>query len=269
MAKYSKKRQRELKHDQFRDTTMKFFDRLGDLMEGKGQTILYGIAALIVLGALIGLYSWWSNKKSDEAAQALGRAIDIASAPVQPSPVPGSTTPSFPTERDRAQRGVEEFQKVADKYSGRTREIARYFIAVNQLTLDRNRGTSELQALTGSSYPEVAALSKFSLAQAKESDGQPDAAATLYKELAAQTNPIVPPDTVNLRLASIYEKQGKLQEAVDLLFTIADTARKAKTPEGKPMPKSAAVREAEQKLEKLDPTRFAQLTPEAPSDLPL
>ncbi len=274
MAKYSKKRARSLhlKEDRFRDTAMKLFDRLGNLLEGKGRVILYGLAGVVAIALLIGLYSYWSNKKSDEETQALGRAIDISTAQVQPSPVPGSTQLTFPTERERATSAIAEFQKVANKYSGRTREMARYFIAANQLQLDaeqRARGISELEQLTKSSYPDIAAQAKFALAQARESDGQLDQAAALYKELAQQANAVVPTDTVNLRLASLYEKQNKKQEAVDLYFAIADAARKAKAPDGKPLPKSSAARDAEQKLQKLDSARYAQLPPEAPSDLPL
>jgi tetratricopeptide (TPR) repeat protein len=271
VAKYSKKRQRELKKDQFRDKTLQVLDKVGDKLEGRGRTILYVIGGIVAVAVLAGIFSWWSNKKSQEAAQALGLAIEIASRPVQAAPAPaaGTSQPSFPTDRARAESAVAEFQKVADKYSGQTREIARYFIAVNQLTLDRNRGLNDLDALTKSSYKDVAAQARFALAQAREADGQFDAAVAIYQQLAQENNAAIPTDTVNLRLASIYEKQGKTKEAVDLLFQIAENARKAKSPEGKPLPKSSAAREAEQKLEKLDAARYAQLPPEAPSDLPL
>ncbi len=269
MAKYSKKRQRELKKDQFRDRTMEVVNRVGDRLEGRGRMILYALAGIVAIAILAGIFSWWSNKKSMEASQALGRAIEISSAPVQAQPVPGSTQLSFPTDRARAGRAVQEFQKVADKYSGQTREIARYFIAVNQLILDHNRGLTELEALTRSSYKDVSTQARFALAQAREADGQMDTAIEIYRQLAQENNPSTPADLMNLRIASIYEKQGKTKEAVDLLFTIAENARKAKSPEGKPLPKSASAREAEQKLEKLDAARFAQLPQEAPSDLPL
>ncbi|HKS27145.1 MAG TPA: tetratricopeptide repeat protein [Pyrinomonadaceae bacterium] len=269
MAKYSKKRQRELKKDQFRDKTMQVLDRVGDRLEGKGRLILYILGGIVAFAILAGIFSWWSNKKSQEAAQALGRAIEVVSTPIQAQPVPGSTQPSFPTEKARAERAAAEFQKVADKYSGQTREIARYFIAVSNLTLDRNKGLGELDALTKSGYKDVAAQARFALAQAREADGQMDGAVALYQQLAQENNPAIPAETVNLRLASIYEKQGKTKEAVDLYFQIADNSRKAKSPDGKPLPKSSAAREAETKLQKLDAARYAQLPPEAPSDLPL
>ncbi|MFN2492634.1 MAG: hypothetical protein ABR501_07120, partial [Pyrinomonadaceae bacterium] len=62
MAKYKKKRVRELQHDKFRDTTITFFDRLGDRFEGKGKTLLYGILALVLLAILAGLWVRWNNR---------------------------------------------------------------------------------------------------------------------------------------------------------------------------------------------------------------
>jgi hypothetical protein len=269
VAKYNKKRARELQHDKFRDTTMGLFEQIGNRLEGKGRLILYGLGAVIALGILFGVFSWWRTGKTNEARQALGRAIEIATAPVSPSPQPGSTTPSFTSEKERAQKAVEEFQKVAQKYGDPYREKARYFMAAHQLVLDRNKAISELEGLSKSGDAEVATLSKFALAQAKEADGQYDAAIALYTDLTKENSPVINADTANLRLAAIYEKQGKKKEAADVLFNIIDTARKAKDQEGKPIQKSAAAREAEQMLERLDSARYAQLPPEPPPDLPL
>jgi hypothetical protein len=264
VAGYKKKRARELQHDVFRDKTLGLFDRLGNSLEGKGRTILYGIAALIAVGVLAGLWSWYSARKSDEARRALGHAIEVASAPVTPTPAPGSTDLSFPTEKDRAERAVKEFQAVANKYGNPYREKANYFIATNLLSVDRPKGISELESLSKSGDSEVAALSKFALAQAREEDAQYDQAAAGYAELAKQNSVVVTQDVANLRLAAVYEKQGKKKEAADLLYSIAERARTAKDQEGKPVPPSPAAREALDKLEKLDPMRYAQLPPEPP-----
>lgn len=262
MAKYKKKRARELRHDKFRDTTMSYVDRAAHKLEGKGRTILYGIAALI----LIGLIAWgvmaWRGKKTDEASLALGQAIKTMQAPIMATPIPGSTAPSFRTEKERAQKALEEFQKVAASYGGSTGEMARYFAATNQLVLDREKGMTELDALTKSSNQDVAALSKFALAQAKETAGKLDEAAALYSDLAKQNSTIITPDTANLSLALVYEKiPNKKQEATDLLFNIVEASRKAKDKDGKPIPESAASRQAASELEKLDAARFAQLSP--------
>jgi len=265
VAKYKKKRARELQHDKFRDTTMSFFDRLGDALEGRGRMILYTLGGLIVAGLLIAFFVKWNNRKNDEARQALGRAITISRAQVTPSPAPGETEPTFATDKDRAQRSIEEFEKVAAKYGDPYRAESRYFIASNRLVVDRQKGISELTELQNSKVGEVATLSRFALGQAYESDGKLDDAARLYTELAKQNSAGVTAETANLRLAKVYEKQGKKKEAADLLFNIVDAARKAKGTDNLPLPQSSAAREAGEELQKLDPDRYAQLPAETPT----
>ena len=265
MAKYKKKRARELQHDRFRDTTMNFFDQLGDLLEGRGRTILYGLGGLILAGLLIMFFVKWNNRKNDEARQALGRAITISRANVSTTPIPGSNELTFATDKERAQRAIDEFEKVAAKYGDPYRAQSQYFIASNRLVVDRQKGISELAALQNSKVGEVAALSKFALAQTYESDGKYDDAARLYTELAKQNSPTVTAETANLRLAKVYEKQGKKKEAADVLFNIVDASRKAKGSDNLPLPQSSAAREAADELQKLDPDRYAQLPPATPT----
>jgi tetratricopeptide (TPR) repeat protein len=265
VAKYKKKRARELQHDRFRDTTMNFFDQLGDLLEGRGRTILYGLGGLILAGLLIVFFVKWNNRKNDEARQALGRAITISRANVSTTPIPGSNELTFATDKERAQRAIDEFEKVAAKYGDPYRAQAQFFIASNRLVVGRQKGISELAALQNSKVGEVAALSKFALAQTYESDGKYDDAARLYTELAKQNSPTVTAETANLRLAKVYEKQGKKKEAADVLFNIVDASRKAKGSDNLPLPQSSAAREAADELQKLDPDRYAQLPPATPT----
>lgn len=267
MAKYKKKRARELQKDRFRDTALSIFDRIADRLEGKGRTIIYALIGVVVLGALIALYMQWSHRKSDEARRAMGRAITIARTQITgelPPGAPPPTGPTFSSERERAQRTIEEFEKVAAKYGDPYRSEALYFIGTNRLYIDREKAISELTELTKSNLPEVATLSKFALAQAKEADSKYDEAAQLYSEIARLNSVIVTPDTANLRLAEVYQKQGKTKEAADLLFNIVEASRVAKDPDGDSAKLSGAAREAAEKLEKLDPERYAKLTPEAP-----
>ena len=265
MARYKKKRARELQHDRFRDTTMGIFDRLGNMFEGKGKTILYAIGSVALVAALVGGWIIWSRRKTDEARRAMGRAIAIAATPVNANPIPGANTPSFPSEQERARKAIEEFEKVAAKYGDPYRSQARYFVATSQLYVEREKGMNELAQLSSSGVADVAVLSKFALAQAKEVDGKYDEAAALYSQIVPLNSVLVSSETANLRLATVYQKQGKNKESIDLLFQIADTARKAKDKDGNPLPQSEAARDAAQQLQKLDPERFTKLTPEAPA----
>lgn len=266
MAKYNKKRARELKHDRFRDTTMLLADRLAERAVGRGRQILYGLVAIVVIAVAVYGVVRWRNKHTSEAEQALGRAIAFTRAEVSTSPPPNSKDPVFSTEQERAQRAIDEFQKVAAKYGEPYRSQARYFIATNLLVTDRAKGISELQSLAQGSG-ETAVLAKFALAQAKETDNKLDEAAALYGEIAKSNATIVTPDSANLRLASVYNKQSKKKEAADLLFNVIDASRKAKDKDGKPVPESAASREAGQLLKKIDPARWAQLAPAPAPDL--
>ena len=260
MAKYKKKRARELKHDRFRDTTILLADRLAERVAGRGRQILYGLGLVVVLAATAYGVSRWRNKHAEEAEQAMGRAIAIARAEISTTPNTTSKDPVFTTEQERAQRTIDEFQKVAAKYGEPYRTQARYFIATNLLVTDRPKGLSELQSLASGSG-EVAVLSKFASAQTKEADSNYDEAAALYSELAKMNSNVVTSETANLRLAAVYDKQGKKREAADLLFNIVSQARQAKDVEGKPITESSAAREATQELLKLDPARHAQLPP--------
>lgn len=263
MARTTKKRAQQLKHDKFRDTTFDAYGRLAHRFEGRGRTILYAVAGAVALVALLLVFNWWRERRADSARHALGQAIKIAEAPVAPTPQPNQTGPSFSTERDRAQKAVEAFQKVQSDYGSPYKEIARYFAAANLLTVDRPKGLSELEALSKDGNAEVAARSRFALAQAREADAQYDPAAALYQELLNDKSGAVSQNVVKVRLAAVYEKQGKKDEAVNILFQMVEAARKAQGKDGKPLPESSVTRDAADKLKELSPERYAQLTPAA------
>ena len=264
MARTTKKRAKQLKHDKFRDTTYDVYGRLSHRFEGRGRAILYAVAGAVALVALLLVFNWWREQRADAARLALGRAIEIAEAPVSAAPQPNQTGPTFKDERERAQKAVEAFQKVQSDYGSPYSEIARYFAAANLLTVDRPKGLSELEALSKGGDGEVAARAKFALAQAREADAQYDAAAALYQELLNDKSKAVSENAVKLRLASVYEKQGKKDEAVNLLFQMVEAARKAQGKDGKPLPESSVTRGAADKLQELSPERYAQLPPEPP-----
>src|SRR5687767_1178102 len=204
VAKYKKKRARELQHDKFRDTAGMIFDRLGDRLEGKGKAILYGLGALVLILAIVGVGLSLRRKHTNEAVQALGRGIEIMGKSISATPGPDSTaTPAFANEQDRAQRAIEEFQKVVGKYGDPYKTEARYFIGTNLLHIDRDKGMNELSEVAKTSVVEPATLAKFALAQAKQADGKFDEAAQLYSQLAALNSMVVTPETANLYLASV------------------------------------------------------------------
>lgn len=250
--------------DAFQEKANKQIVDLSKKVEGKGKTILYGIAAVAVLAVLIGLIYQWNRRSGGAGQTALGKAIETSTAPVTTQPIPPTYTgKAFKSEKERAEAAVAEFQNVANTYSGAIRDKALYLAAVNKISLDRNAAIQELEGLSKNSG-EVGSLSKFALAQAKQGDGKYDEAIVLYQGLVSESDPVVSKDSINMALASIFEKQGKKAEAADLYFKIADAASKAKDLEGKTIPLSQTARDAKEKLQNIDPAKAAEIKEETP-----
>lgn len=245
--------------DSFQQNVGKKVEEVGKRLEGHKKNILYGVAALVVLAIIISAF-YLSNARSKAAAQtALGKAIETSEAQVTNVPAPaGSTSKTFKSAKERSEAAIGEFQIVSEQYGGAEGEKAKYFIAVHRLNVDRSAGVAELETLSKSGG-EVGNLSKFALAQTRNDDGKPDEAVALYQELLAASDPVVSKDTINFAVAKIYEKQGKKQEAVDLLFTMVKAASEAKDLEGKPAILSPAARAAKDKLKELDPAKAKEI----------
>lgn len=254
--------------DPFQQQVVPKIEDFGKKFEGKGRTILYGVVAAIVLVILIFFVMRWSRSSSGEAQRALGKAIETSQSRVTDTPAaPGSTAEkTFKTEKERAEAAIAEFQTVADKFGGAVGDKAKYFIAVNRLTIDRAAGLTELEAMANTSS-EIGKMAKFAVAQAKADDNKPDEAVAIYQELLGLSDPIVAKDTLNFNLAKVFEKQGKKTEAADIYFNIAKAASEAKDLDGKAVPLTNTATEAKEKLKTLDPERAKQIpepTPDSP-----
>ena len=254
--------------DPFQQQVVPKIEDFGKRFEGKGRTILYGVVAAIVLVILIFFVMRWSRSSSGEAQRALGKAIETSQFRVTDTPAaPGSNAEkTFKTEKERAEAAIAEFQTVADKFGGDVGAKAKYFIAVNRLTIDRAAGLTELEAMANTNS-EIGKMAKFAVAQAKADDNKPDEAVAIYQELIGISDPIVAKDTLNFNLAKVFEKQGKKTEAADIYFNIAKAASEAKDLDGKAVPLTNTATEAKEKLKTLDPERAKQIpepTPDSP-----
>ena len=242
-------------------------DEVGKSFEGKGRTILYGIAALVVLAILVTLFLNWNRRASSAGQTALGKAIEISQARISETGTPaGSTAKTYKTEKERGEAAIAEFQSVADKFGGDIAEKAKYFIAVNKLDVDRPAAIQEIEALAGKGG-DIGKMAKFALAQVRVNDNKLDEALSIFQELAKMDDPIVAKDTLNFEIAKILEKQGKKTEAVDIYFNIAKAAAEAKDMDGKAVTPTQTATDAKEKLTQLDPERAKQIpepTPESP-----
>jgi len=249
--------------DPFQQTVNTRLEAVGEKVSGKGRTILYAIAALVVVAILFFIINSYNRRSEGAAQSALGKAIETSQSRVSDTPpLAGSKDQIFKTEKERAEKSIAEFQAVADKFGGSVAETARYFIATNKLSVDRAAGITELEGIASGSSAS-AGLAKFALAQTRHADGRLDDAAKLFGELAAENDSTLAKDTINLELAKVYEKQGKKDEAANLYFTIAKAANDAKDAEGQSVPMSQAATEAKKKIDELDPERAKEIAEQA------
>jgi predicted negative regulator of RcsB-dependent stress response len=240
-------------------------EEVGKNFEGKGKTLMYALAALVLLGLLGFIFTKWNRNASGAAQAELGKAIKISQSQIsETGPAPGSTERTFKTEKERSEAAIAEFQSVASKFGGDAAEKAKYFIAVNKLNVDRAAGVQELEAIAGSSS-ETGKLAKFALAQTRVGDNRLDDAANLFRELAGMSDAVIAKDTINFELAKVLEKQGKPQEAAEIYFNIAKTASEAKDADGKAIRLTETATEAKDKLKELDPERAKQIV-DTPAD---
>ena len=78
------------------------------------------------------------------------------------------------------------------------------------------------------------------------------------------SDPIVSKDTVNFEIAKLYEKQGKKQEAVDILFNLVKAASEIKDSDGKAVSLTPTAQNAKDKLKELDPEKAKEIPEPAP-----
>jgi tetratricopeptide (TPR) repeat protein len=254
--------------DPFQQRVGSKIEEAGKVFEGQGKNILYVLGALVVLAIIVWIIYTWTGRSNAAAQAALGKAIEVSQRRVTDTPAAaGSTEKTFKTEKERADAAIAEFQSVADKFGGDVGQKARYFVATNRLSVDRNAAIAELEELSKTN-DEVGKLSKFALAQTRAADGRNDEAAALYTELAGMTDPIVAKETINFELAKIYEKQGKKAEAVDLLFNLVKAASEVKDQDGKAVPMTSTAMGAKEKLKELDPEKAKEI-PEPEPDMSL
>ncbi len=252
--------------DDFQTTVGKKLEAMGSKLEGKGRMIMYGLAGLVLVGIIAGVFYVNRQRTANLAEAALGNAITTSRARITDIPMPaGATEKTFKTKKERAEAAIKEFQALSTKFGGAYAEKAAYFIAMSRLDIDRAAGIKELQGLAAKSG-DVGSLSKFALAQTMADDGKSDDAAKLYNELLKIADPVVSKTTINFALAKIYEKQGKKKEAAAVYFEVAKAASEAKDSEGKAIPMSLTETEAKEKVTELDPEKAKQIKDPEPAE---
>jgi TolA-binding protein len=190
-------------------------------LEGRQRDITLGIVVVVALLVAVGGYTWWSQSKTERAAEALGNALATYQAPVVPAPevAPGSAPPvqqpgTFLTEHAKLEASLPKFVEAADKYPSSDAGItARYHAAGILATLGRY-GEAEQQyqqVVSKAGNGLYAETAKLGLADAQVAQHKYDSAIAIYTELSRNSQ--MPADGVLMQLGRAQMLAGKKAEA--------------------------------------------------------
>jgi len=236
---------------------IRLYDRTQDWLQERGRPIVIAITALVGAVVLYTIFDLYTDYRASKAAAAFAEAYDKYKAPVI-DPTAAATAPvtgrTYADEKVKWQETAEAFERLSNDYSGHYGTKGRYYAAAAYLHLDRDKGISMLEALTGESDRSTADLARLALAEARASSGEYDAAIADYEKLLS--SPFVPKQGIQLALGHAYEKTNQTEKAVESYFEVAKLDRS--TPSGA---------EAERRLSALAPDKIKDLP--APPTVPM
>lgn len=226
---------RQLKQDRFAATAN---EAMSWTVEHREKLVWVSTIAAIVAAVVLGAW-WYMQYREKTASQALAQAMTVYNAPLTTAGQPPTgTTKQFATTQDRAKAARDEFKNVAQKY-GRSNagEIARYFVGLTDMDLNDNQAAEQdLKDAGNSGNKDVAALSKLALASLYRKEGKAQQAIQLYKDIADHPTNAAPKEVAQLQMAETYETADPQNARIVYQQIVKDA------------PKSAAAQIAQDKL---------------------
>jgi len=212
----------ELKEDEFVSTVQaaeQFFKQ-------NARELIVGAAAALVVAGLVMAWRTYSERQNAAANNALALALktyqaDVTAAPAPNLFSPGAAAPSLPdgsftSSEAKYKAALAQFTDVVAKYPReKAADFARYHIGLCQAALGNEAGAiASLQAASGSSDKDAAALAGLALAGEYARTGKNDQAAAEYQKLADHPTSTVPRATALLALADLYRDTKPAQARV-------------------------------------------------------
>jgi TolA-binding protein len=166
------------------------------------------VVSLLILG-LVGYIAYTSfvTVEDQKASLGLGKAMRTYEAPIRSAEEPVvPNQKSFTSIAERAKAAHGEFLKVANDYSmTKNGKFARYMAGVAAIHMGDSAMAESLLKESANYSKDIAALSKFALANLYQKQGKTDDAARMFREVAEADAATVPKVTAQLELASLYE----------------------------------------------------------------
>ena len=224
---------KELKRDRFAETVEHGAEYA--LSHTRMLWIAFGIA-VVVAAAVFG-WRFWSDQQAQKASVVFDEAMKVYEARIRTAgepEEPGEVT--YVDEKNKYTDARKKFDEVAQKYSLTPQgALARYYSALCAQHLgETDKALAGFRSLADGSNVEVAALSKYCIAQIDLQSGKVAEAEQLLKGLAENPTTLVPRARAELLLASIYRRTNppaaaKIYEQIKKEFpdtSLADEADK-------------------------------------------
>jgi len=189
----------------------------GWLNQHQDQVRVATIAAAVVLAGFLGL-SWFRSSRVQESETAFTEALATFHAQVtagQPPGTPPPAGPSFATAKEKYTKAVEQFDGVVARWGSLPAgPRAKYYAALSRLELGQVEPAREaLAQLASSNDRPLAAQARLGLAAAQARSGQSDKAVETLRQLADDSQAVVPRDYVLMTLGSTLEDARRGDEA--------------------------------------------------------
>lgn len=184
------------------------------------------VAVLVVVALGVGIFLYLGYR-SDQAREALARAIQTYDAPIDAAnPQPADeASPTFADEASRRARAGELFSEIQGRFGGTDAgAIARAYlgrIALEEGQPDRARELWQ-EVLDGEPRQLLAAEVHLNLLKLDLQQGRAEEAAARLEGMLLEVDKPVPEDLILFELASVRERQGRTDEALSAYQRIVD-----------------------------------------------
>jgi tetratricopeptide (TPR) repeat protein len=224
------------------------------------STMILAVSLLILgLAAYIG-YTSYVTVKDKDASIALGNAMQTYDAPLrEPDAAVNPDVKTFASAAERAKAAQAEFLKVANDFSMTPNgKFARYMAGVSAMQAGDAATAESLLKESANYNQDVAALSKYALANLYERQGKQEEAAKMYRETAGLNAASLPRATAQFDLAALYESKQQNDQAIKVYEEIIKQEQEAnkkpaeaKAKPGEAPPKTPLEQIASGKIEAL------------------
>lgn len=213
-----------------RDLLFDQFVRVVAWFKGRSEKVTKALIGFVIVLVLAGIAWIFVSRRANNAKELLADAFRYHDAVVS-NPIPaGVKGYAFTTEDEKDRAAFAAFQKAANEYKSYNGEIGRLYAAIHQLNFDPEKADATLNDLA-KSESDVGAQARLLVGDRLVAAGKFDEALSLYTQL--KSNPqTIPPQVIDVAIGKANEAKGKIAEAVDLYYGVANDPQWRSTPLG-------------------------------------